>query len=268
MAIEDDDAVDDGYEDLGDDDEGFGADSEDAEGQDPGDGDEEGSLSAGQLDAPSEEEHERTQGEGETEVRRPAEPAPQSRGSRRVQQLLRREAEARARAEQAERERDDFRRQAWQNNQRETQAQREARLAVMSPEERTAYEWREWQQGVDGQVQRMRVEGAMELDKLKFEANAARNPLYAKWADKVEEVFRDRMRQGLPMANREVIMDYLIGKSARESASRSTREARRDGQRRIKAAETRPGSSRGDAATTRGSKRVSTAESRLRGVEI
>lgn len=266
---DDDDYADDDTDLL--DDEGTGAESEDAAGSDPGGGDDEGDLSAERADALSEED-DGASGTRETAVPRgqqaPRTEEPLTRGQRQIIRLRRERQEAQRRVEALERERSEWMRSQTQARQAETLQQREARLAMLSPEERNAEEWREWQQGVNQQVQQLRSQGANELDKLQYEAKAARYSHYAKWSDKVEQEWENRARQGV-FVKREVILKYLIGDQADRDMQRGSvsRKAKLEGRRRIEAAQTRPGSGKGDASTTRG-KRGETAEDRLRGQNI
>jgi hypothetical protein len=250
-------------DDEGGDDEGTGTAGQRASGEDTGEGDEEGDVSAERADA-SPEEDDGQQGSREGQ-------APVSRGSRRIQRLLRENRELKERNERSENERQEYQRQQHFARQRETYDQREARRAVMTPEERNSDDWLTWQQGINATVQGARTQFADEMDQAKFEAKAAINPLYAKWEERVERIFQDRKRAGMPMAQREVIMKYLIGEAAMKQAPSQSRKAKAEGRKRVQAAQVRPGSSRGDAATTRGRGSpdgVSRAEHNLRGVEI
>jgi hypothetical protein len=252
-AMEDEDR-----EDLSDEQEqGDSTEGQDAEGSGSGEGDDEGDLSTERADASSEEDL-GSQDHRETEVEQG------SRGSRRFQRLSNEVAELRRQRQEWDRERQELQRRSFQQ---ETEAQRQARFAAMTPEERASYEWSEWQQGIERQVQGLRFQGMMEMDRMRFDAMAVNNPLYARWRDKVEQVVMERAQRGEPFAQREVIMDYLVGKAARLSAGKATGKARAAGQRRVEAARTPSGSSKGDAASTRG-RRETSLESRLKGVDI
>src|SRR5262249_47273703 len=99
-----------------------------------------------------------------------------------------------------------------------------------------------------------------------YDAKASVHPVYARHKDEVERQYNQFMAQGR-FIPRETILKQMLGDRALASAGKLTSQARKQGQKKIEAQTTRPSSSKGDAASTRG-KAGDTPEKRLAGVEI
>src|SRR5262249_27732940 len=103
-------------------------------------------------------------------------------------------------------------------------------------------------------------------DENRYDAMSAVHPVYERYKDQVNQIHQQYAQQG-QFIRRELILKNLLGEKALASASRDTGKARKQGQKKIEAQTTRPSSSKGDAASSRG-RQGDTPEKRLAGVEI
>ena len=95
-------------------------------------------------------------------------------------------------------------------------------------------------------------------DRMAFSAKAAVDPLYAKWGPKVEAYRAEQAAKGQGPVERDIVMAYLIGKSALER--RGSKEGKREtqqAQRRVAAQRVRPANSGSDTSSQRRSGTVS-----------
>lgn len=235
-------------------------------GADDGDdsaGDDSSELPAGQPDG-SEDDGEPEEVAGAT----------LSRGQTRHQRLANEARTERERASELERERETLRaelaaeRAARQAHQQQQTAQQEAeRLAIMTPEERVEYRLSQMQRTTEQTLHQNRMQMQAVMDKTSYDAKAAVLPVYKKHAAEVERLFQQQMREGRPV-ERETLLAHLLGKLALASADKSTTRARRSGAQRVNAQTVRASSAGSDTPAARRAGKVSTAEQRLRGVQI
>jgi hypothetical protein len=238
-----------------------GAEGEGLEGQDPAGGDEGSEVPADGSDASS-------AGDDGLQDRRQEGDAGQhvTRGGNRFQRLsndnaaLRDELAAMRRQRETEAARQTAQQQQWD------QDQWNQRWSVMTPDEKVDYAVNWGQQQANELRNQMGAQVGLLKDQLAYDAKATINPVYAKYKDEVEDQYQQYWQQGRHIP-RETLLYQMIGRKAVETAGSSTRRARAQGQKKIEAQTTRPSTSKGDAASTRG-KAGDSAEKRLAGVEI
>jgi len=184
-----------------------------------------------------------------------------SRGEARFQRLANETKAAREEAAATKRELQELRRITQQGNQQLTAEQEAARLAVMTPEERTEYRLAQMQRTMQGTLQQNALQTQLTMDQVAFDAKAAANPVYGKYKAEVEAKFNELLQAGRP-TDRETILKFILGERALAGAG--NRKPAQQGQRRIAAQQTRPGSGKGDAASQRG-KTPDSPEKRLAG---
>lgn len=241
----------------GDDDEIVpGTESENTSGQDDGGRDEDTEVSAEHADEEADD------GESES-VSEPA--AKQGRAESRIQRLANEAKAAREEAAAARREAEEARRAAWQRSQAASEEERQARRALMTPEERVADDMAQMRREFAQQRHQDQMTTAALMDKTAYDAKATINPVYAKFKDEVEGRFQDLARKGQPV-EREIILKVLLGERALEGAGKSG-PARRQASKRVESQRVAAGSGRGDTPSNRG-RAGDTAESRLKDVII
>ena len=150
--------------------------------------------------------------------------------------------------------------------QAETPEQRAQRRALMTPQEVMMEELNLARQEFGQQVQSLQVQNAETADRTAFQAKAATNPLYAKYAPKVEGKLAE-MRVSGANAPRETVLKYLIGEAALERFS--SKEGKREvaqARERVKRNTVRPSNSGSDTAATR--RREESLERRLENLNI
>lgn len=176
-------------------------------------------------------------------------PQARGRGERRVQAALETARKAREEADRAIRELNEYR-SRLQQPQQESKEIEEARLTLMSPEQRWEYRWdkkeREWEQ-------RQRIselQAADASDRATFTARYASNPVFGRYAERVEATLRDaRSKGGNP--DRETVLKYLLGEDAMQKLGEAKKTQTQQGQRNIQRQTTRPSSGRGDQPAVR-----------------
>ena len=149
----------------------------------------------------------------------------------------------------------------------EAPEQRAQRLALMTPEERMQETLREATTSFNQQLQTMQVQQLESSDRTAFQMKAANDPLYAKYAPKVEAKLAEIRTKG-GNAEREVLLKFLIGEAALER--RGSKEGKREvrqAQQRVKRATTRPPNSGSDTAAQR-RRGEESLERRLENVQI
>lgn len=189
---------------------------------------------------------------------------PLTRGERRFQNLSRALKEQSDRADRLERQ---LQEQAAQRTQerRETPQEREARFALMSPEERVEARLAEATNGFQQQMAAMQIQQQVAQDLMAYQAKAAANPRMARYAGEVEQEFQKSLQKG-SFVSREVLYHYLLGKKVDSQAPSAKRTQAANGKRAIQRQTTRPTNGRADVqATRRGGK---TLEERLADVPI
>lgn len=237
-----------------------GTEGEGAEGSDPGEGHEEGELSAEHADDQADD----GQQDDEVEPEVGDQQARQTRGGSRIQRLANEAKAAREEAAAARREAEEFRRQMAARQSRESEEQREARRALMTPEERVQDDMAAMRREFAQQQQQTQMTTAAMLDRAAYDAKAATKPVYARHAEEVERRFQEQLRQGRPV-EREIILKVLLGELALSGASNP--KPRRQAQSRVNAQRVPASSGKGDTASNRG-RAGDTPASRLKDVII
>src|SRR3974390_253270 len=256
MADEDDDAQ---AQQADDEDRDAGSESDGAGGEDTAGRAADGEISAQQPDAEADE--------GAPSSRHPAEHAGEPRGSsarERYQRLANENRDYRERLDRIEREREQER-QNWARQQQTLNDQQEReRLNLMTPEERSEYRIQQFERNNNARLQQSEMRMLMQMDKAHYDTQAASNPVYRRMASEVERVFQEQVRKGQPV-ERQVILENLIGKQALNGAASSGTQ-RRAPRKRVEQERATPTSNR--SSTTVQSRKVSTAEERLKDVLI
>lgn len=141
-------------------------------------------------------------------------------------------AQLRERAQRAEQDRLELQRQldqarAGQTRQQQEQKQREydSWVATLTPEERAEERGRQIEQRTNQRLNQMGFVMADNADKQGYQTLARNMPIYAKYAERVEQFLAGERRQGRDL-KREVIAQFLIGQDAVKKAQNTgTRRA-------------------------------------------
>ena len=142
-------------------------------------------------------------------------------------------------------------RQQQQRAPQESEAERNARRALMSETERMAEDLRASEQRTQQMLQQTTYTVQDSADKSIFEAKAVSDPLYKKWGPKVEAE-RQRLAQQGANVSREAILRYMLGDAALQSRGSKTNDtARAMGRRRVERQRVRPNDTRNDATQQR-----------------
>lgn len=184
-------------------------------------------------------------GEDEQQQRQP------SRSERRNQTLANRLRDSERRQADLERRLNESlsRQQQPSGPRQESIEEREARLAMLTPEERMQARMTDAEQRHGQQLFSLQMQIRDGQDRTSFEAKAFNDPLYKKWAPKVEAELAALRTQGQTV-DREKLLYYLIGKAAIEGRKPGTRQ-QRQAQQRVTRANARPGNSRSDVPSQR-----------------
>ncbi len=223
----------------------------DLEAQQPGD-----QQAEPEGDEPEEAAEDQAEQEGEPQVAAQdavVEEVPKpSRRDTRIASLTERVRERDAELQDVRRIVEDLRRDRQQPKPaQESPEMRAQRRALMTPQEQMQEDLREAREGFTTQINQMQWQNADMTDRTAFQARCSVDPLYAKYAPKVEGKLAE-LRTGGGNAEREVLLKYLIGEAALER--RSSKEGKREvvaAQQRVKRATTRPTNSGSDEAATR-----------------
>ena len=154
-----------------------------------------------------------------------------------------------------------------QANQQAQQAQADnERMALMDPAERQAYVAQQVAHRTQQQLQHVQLQLADTTDLTQYQMKAAANPIYARYADRVEQTLADLRSKGMTAA-REKVLAFVIGEDALRKAAPGGKA--KAGAQRVAAAKGRPVSARGDGrAASSGGDDVASLASRLRGVQL
>jgi hypothetical protein len=156
--------------------------------------------------------------------------------------------------------------QAPARTQGETPDQRAQRFSLMTPQEQIAETLRESEQRHNATLSAMQMQMLDTADRTAFHSKAASDPLYAKWAPRVEGKLAELRTKGTNV-ERDVLLKYMIGEAALERRSSKEGKAEvRQAARRVQAQRTRPTSSGSDTQAQR--RTGSTAERRLENMQI
>ncbi len=189
----------------------------------------------------------------------PAEPAPRKRGASEVireNKRSRQEAERKAEAlerrmEAAERRAEAAERAVAERRQSESKEARDARLALMSPEERFEVLRTEDREAYTREINSVKVQMWDSTDATRFDRLAERDPLVGKVRDRVEEEFKRRLAEGKPLVERELLANQEIAKMMRERQKTAGARQRKRGEESIRRETVRPRQVRSDAASPR-----------------
>ena len=231
------------------------------EGQDAGHDDDEGG------DEASGQEGDEAEGEeGQVEPPKP------SRATKAVNEAKRVAREAAAEAANLRKEIEALKQQRQQAApQEETPEQEQAKLALMSVEERVDYKLAKAEKVNQRQLAMYQFQAAEAADKAAFAQLALGDPYAKKYADEVEKLLAEERAKGINWP-RETVLNFIAGRKAREArTSPRTEQQRKDAQRRVNSQRTSSESGRSDRAAPRGrgtGNTLSDLERRLEGVNI
>lgn len=218
------------------------------------------------LDEPEVEDVEdvEVENDGRQESREEVE-RPKSRGENRVAEATRVAAEAKRRAEEAERRLAAIEQAQQQNLTRESAAQREQRLAMMDPDQRTQYLLQEQAQHFEARLNAIQFTAQDSADRTAFEALCARNPIAAKHSEKVEAELA-KLRATGQTAPRATVLRYVIGDSALLATPRARTKAAQTAAGNRARQSARPASGRSDVSAS--DRRNTSLYDRIKDIEI
>jgi len=220
--------------------EGEDADGDEADGEEDGEGDGEGPE-----DAKGEEPV-----AGATPKRKGASEV--IRENKRSRQEAERKAEAlERRMEAAERRAEAAERAVAERRQSESKEARDARLALMSPEERFEVLRQEDRETYTREINSVKVQMWDSTDATRFDRLAERDPLVAKVRDRVEEEFKRRLDAGKPLVERELLANQEIAKMMRDRQKTAGAKQRKRGEESIRRETVKPRQIRSDAESPR-----------------
>ena len=177
---------------------------------------------------------------------------PASRGQARIQKLANERAEALAEARAAKEQADFYKRQAEQLQQQHRPSQQDD--VYRDPDE-------VWRQQTEAKLNQSLFAAQDMQDKAAYDRQAARNPLYSKYEDRVEEKIREARSKG-QNPTREGVLFYLIGEDAAKNQGKTT-PAAKQAQQRVQAAKAKPVNAGSNVTSPRGEKSL---EERLSGM--
>ena len=176
-----------------------------------------------------------------------------SRENERVRSLREQVKERDQRLAETNRRLDEIiRGQAQPRQTGETPEQRAQRHALMSPAEIMDERLREAEQRFEARINATTFFNAEMSDRTSFQAKAAVDPIYEKWAPKVEALLAERAAKGQPPVEREVAIRWLLGDTMlKQRSSKEGRREVRDAGRRVASQRTRPANSGSDTQAQR-----------------
>lgn len=192
---------------------------------------------------------------------------PPSRGQHRQQSLANENRDLR-------RELDDLRRRqpsgqtvapGPQTPPRETDDQFEARIQLLSPEERMEARYRRDREAQNAQFAFMQFQQANTTDRAAFQARAAKDARFARWEGRVEAEFTRRQQMG-QLVSRMDILKWMIGDRIVDGDEAPTRRERARAQERVSRQTTRPMNTGSDVRPARRGQ-LSEREARARRLE-
>lgn len=196
--------------------------------------------------------------EGEAAGAEGSAPPQKSRAALRIEKLARerdQEREARqqeairaARAEAALAERTRINSTGQSEEQKRAEA---ARLELMEPHERVAYQANKDKQELQNQVNMLALQMQDARDEAAFNAKASIDPRYAAHLESVNRMHAELRSKGVS-TSREDILAYQIGKQALAQAAKADTEKRATADKRKAAVAGKPASARSDQGATRG----------------
>jgi hypothetical protein len=159
----------------------------------------------------------------------------------------------------------EFYRQQQQQvqNNFERQAEEE-RLSLLSPEEKRIYELNKHTKMLEHRLNLMEMRRADDVDRAAFHAKAAHDPAYAKYADKVEQMYQEGLQRGVN-ASREDLHSYILGQELKKDMAAKMNKKKEVASKRVASVTSKPVTGKSDVSGTKTGK---SAEDRLRGVLI
>jgi hypothetical protein len=138
----------------------------------------------------------------------------------------------------------------------------EARVAEMSPEERSAYYLRKTERDLSFKIELMKFENHDNTDKFAFQAKAAKDPRYAKYADEVEKELAGLRRTGQNVP-RELVLQFVIGRAVLKNEPKAKAQAAK-AKENLEAQKAAPVAAKGDQA---GAAKLDDKQARLKRLE-
>lgn len=129
----------------------------------------------------------------------------------------------------------------------ETPQQREARLSLLSPDERYQTEMREFTSGMQQQMHQLRQQSASDADRAHFASITASNKVAKRFEAEVDKRFRDFQLKGV-YVERHVILKNLLGERVLAQADKGEKKRPAENRRRQAA---RPQRGASDAPSNR-----------------
>lgn len=198
-----------------------------------------------------------------------AAPKPKSRADARIQSLLDTTKKTQAELQKAREEiaaerarREMLERMTQQKPQEPDPREEEARLAEMAPEDRAAYLLNKSHRSLEQKIELMKFENADQADKMAFAAKAAVDPVYAKYASKVEERVLQLYRTGQVLP-REVVLTYLVGEAVMANKGKSKEQAA-TAKKNVDSQRVAPVAAKGDQA---GAQKLDDRQARIKRLE-
>jgi len=187
-----------------------------------------------------------------------------SRRNSRIRNLNRRLQESNRRNEELERRMNALEQRPSPQQEQQTRESEEARMAMMSPEERMNYTLDRGMHRFNYMVQQAQATQIENNDRSHFQNIASNDRLARRFAPQVEELFTTLKNAGR-MTAREVIYKYLVGEAAVKAANGGqNRSKRRQAEREINRNRPSSGSGRSDVSNER-RRGAQTLEQRLEG---
>ncbi len=152
--------------------------------------------------------------------------------------------------------------QQFQSN--EQRVAEEKRLSLLDPQERAIYQANQKAAALEFRLNQMEVSQADYRDKAEFQAKAAYDETYSKYADQVEHMYQEGLARGV-RASREDLLAYQVGKELLKDKNSKANDKKKAAGKRIDSVTSKPANARGDVA---GTKKGKSEEDRLRGVLI
>jgi hypothetical protein len=129
---------------------------------------------------------------------------------------------------------------------RETQQEFEARIALLPPDERMEQRHIRWEQTQEEryaqqqqQTAAQQIQQAVERDRASYELEAKTDQRMARFADRVEQEFQKRLRQGQPVARKDLFY-WLVGQQVAGVNGKGLQRQRQAAQQRVDRQTVRP----------------------------
>ena len=193
-------------------------------------------------------------------------PAPRGRRDTRVQNLVNERNDLARRVADLERSTRPAQPTGPVGQREETEADFQARIANLPPDERMEARHIRWQREQDQRNFTTQLQAAELADRTAYDAKMSSDGRYARWKDRVEEEAA-KLRQVGQYAPRENILAYLIGKHVLSSqGTKGTKKARDAATRRVERQTVRPANAGSDVRPQRRGQ-LSEREARARRLE-